>query len=179
MRQKEVVEMPQVKTGTLDEYRSAARGFMERHKFDVLMAFKGTLKCPPWAPPVPGLLGCRKCHQVHGDYYRVTIRRAGTNVIPLEQRKLLPQPHALSFDFWGTVHDRDVQRRVTAFDVLATIAAEAEVPSDPVAYLAELGLDPDNHNDYRRAIACSRFAARVQKFFSPAELNDLDETLNP
>jgi hypothetical protein len=111
---------------------------------------------------------------VHGDQYRVTIRRAGTTVTTLHER--LPRsrtPHAISFDFWGSVRDRGTDCRITPDDVLGCVSADANFPTDPDNVIAELGMDPSSRRDYQSAVQIARFVSRLQRFFTPDELKDL------
>src|SRR5262249_55659534 len=116
------------------------------------------------------------CGMVHGDQYRVTIRRAGTSVTVLHDRQPGPRLlHAITFDFWGSLRDTETHCRITAYDVLACVSADAGYPTDPVGVTAELGMDRDSDRDYQSAIRIARFAARLRRFFTPQELADLAE----
>jgi hypothetical protein len=173
-----VVEMPQVKPEAItDAYLKQAAEFLTRFQLEILIAFKNDTRCPPWSPDVPGLQSCRRCGSVHGDHYRVTVRRKGTAVSRIDaareagQRKL----HAVTFDFWGSLHDRENHRRISNYDVLATVASDASCPTDATEVISEFGLNPDSISDYRRALAAARFAQRLQRFFTPEEITALGE----
>jgi hypothetical protein len=168
--------MPRVKTKAMDGYQAQAQSFLEAHHLDVLIALTEDHKCPPWTPHVPSVKGCRKCGMVHGDRYRVTIRRAGTTVTALRERHPGPKtPHAISFDFWGSLGDRETDRRVTACDVLACVSADANYPTDPDTVIADMGMHADSRRDYQSAIQIARFATRLQRFFTLEEMTDLAE----
>jgi hypothetical protein len=178
-RKMEVVEMPQVKTEApgLDRCRAKAQAFLTRFNLEVLIAYKGDSKCPPWSPDVPGLNGCRRCGAVHGDMFRVTIRRAGSAVSPLAKTDatVKRKPNAITFDFWGSLHDRETKRRIDQYDVLATVASDGNGPTDSAQVIEEFGMNPDSVKDLRQAAAIARFAARLQAFFTPEELTALGE----
>jgi hypothetical protein len=178
-RMMEEVEMPQVKTEApgLDRYRAQAAAFLKRFDLEVLIAYKGDLKCPPWSPETPGLQGCKRCGAVHGDMYRVTIRRAGTAVSPLVKTEATTpkRKHAVTFDFWGSLQDKQQNRRIIDFDVLATVASEASCPTEVTEVLDEFGMNRDSIRDYRKAVGIARFAARLQAFFTPEEITVLGE----
>jgi hypothetical protein len=170
----EVEEMPQVKPEAITDnaYLRAAE-FLIRFQLEVLIAFKNDTRCPPWAPNVPGLQSCKRCGAVHGDHYRVTVRRKGTAVSRIDKRETdQRKPHALTFDLWGSLRDREMHKRMSAFDVLATVAADA---TTDVTEVMELRVSPVLIGDYRRALATARFAQRLQRFFTPEEITALGE----
>jgi hypothetical protein len=171
--------MSRVKTNAMDAYHAEAAAFLDAHQLDVLITLSEDDKCPPWTPHVPSVKGCRKCGMVHGDQYRVTIRRAGTTVTALHERQPAPlTPHSISFDFWGSPRDRETHCSITAYDVLACVSADANCPTDRDNAIAEMGMDPDSHRKYQSALRIARFAARLQRFFTLDELADLAKVYN-
>jgi len=170
-RKVEVEMMPQVKTEALtDTDLKLAAEFLERYALEILIAFKDDARCPPWAPPIPGLQGCRRCGWVHGDHYRVTLRRKGTAVTRMADRERYPErKHALSFDFWGSLRDQQAHRRITPFDVLASVADDVNGPTDTMKAIVELGLNPQTVTEYRSAKRIAEFNNRLHRFFAPEE----------
>lgn len=166
--------MPQVKTEAMDTYRPQARALLDAHDLEVLIDFKDGQKCPPWTPHVPSVKQCQKCGMVHGDHYRVTIRRVGTAVTPIRDRHPNPTPlQAISFDFWGSLRDREKDRCITDCDVVACVSADAGHPTDPVRVIAEMGVDLESHREQQCAVRIARFASRLRRFFTPEELSAL------
>jgi len=135
------------------DYDRQAKEFLVKHNFTVKAAFKGD-RCPPW----DHMRGC-----IHGDRYRITIKRFGAN--PFD-----PGPRSISFDFWNSQADMQANKRPTAYDVLSTIASDANAPTDPDDVAEEYGPMPPS-----QAIAVAKFARRLQAFFSDEELEDLGE----
>jgi len=72
------------------EYEKQATDFLTRHNLTLKIAFKGD-KCPSWDTP----------EHIHGDQYRVTIKRDDTN-------------RSLSFNFWNSFADKQDGKRPTA-----------------------------------------------------------------
>lgn len=129
------------------DYEKQAQDFLDKHYLSIRAAFKGD-KCPPWDDD----------KHIHGDRYRVTIRRYG------------PQRASISFDFWNSYNDARNGKRPSAYDVLAMISSEAYAPIDPDEVAAEYDeMKPS------QAIAVARFDKRLQAFFTEAELEDLAE----
>lgn len=131
------------------DYEAEAQRFLDKNHLILRIAFKGD-KCPPW---------CDDRH-IHGDRYRVTIKRNGKGDIPLTS--------SISFDFWNSHADMHQGKRPTAYDILACTSNEATMPTDPDEVVKELGeMKPS------QAIAIAKFAKRLQNFFTITELGEL------
>ena len=134
------------------DYEAQAQEFLDRFGFTIRAAFKGD-RCPPWEQS-----GC-----VHGDRYRITIRRTELAAQNME-------PKSISFDFWNSQSDMLAGKRPTAYDVLACISSEGSGPTDPDEVAEEFAdLKPS------QAIAIARFARRLQDFLTPDEADALAE----
>ena len=131
----------------MNQYEKQAKKFLEKHGLTLTLAHKGD-RCPPWTP--------KPCKHVHGDRYRVTLRRKSGE--------------ALSFDFWGSLTEKEKGLHPTEYNVLAALGADASAPTDPDEVYEEYGdLKPS------QAQAIARFARRLQTFFSDKELEALME----
>ncbi len=138
----------------MSEYEAQAQMFLDRFGLSVVAAFKGD-ECPTWDDP----------KHIHGDRYRVTIRRRSDYI---GNQNITPK--SISFDFWNSKANKDKGERPTAYDILATISGDASGSTDPDEVAAELGdMKPS------QAIAIARFAAKLQKFFRPVEIDALAE----
>ena len=137
-----------------NEYDVQARKFLATHKLTLRMEQnckkKGDI-CPPWEEG--------QC--VHGDRYRVTIRRT---------TKTENLPRSLSFNFWNSLHDIKAELPLRPYTVLACMASDATMPTDPDELIAELG-----PMKVAQALACVKAAKRLQAFFSEAEIDALRE----
>ena len=127
------------------EYEAQAERFLKRFNLSIKTAFKGD-KCPPWDDE----------RHIHGDRYRVTIKRAN--------RK------SISFDFWNSWQDAHEGKAPTSYGILACISSEASSPTDPDEVAGEFGeMKPS------QAIRIAKFAQKLQAFFSEEELEGLGE----
>jgi hypothetical protein len=127
------------------EYEKQAQEFLTKYNLTLKAAFKGD-KRPPWDDN----------KHIHGDRYRVTIKR--------QDRK------SISFDFWNSFNDSQNSKRPTSYDVLACISSDAYMPTTPDEVVEELGdMKPS------QAIATAKLAKKLQSFFTESELTDLAE----
>lgn len=146
----------------MSEYEAQAQKFLDKYGLTVHAAFKGD-KCPAWDEG--------RC--IHGDRYRVTIRRRYT----AETCPGRPcgdccdhRGRSITFDFWNSHRDMQEGKRPTAYDVLACISSDATLPTDPDELMEELGL-----MKVSQALASVRFTKRLQAFFSDEEIEALGE----
>lgn len=134
------------------EYETLAQRFLDNNHLILRATFKGD-KCPSW---------CDGTKHIHGDRYRVTIKRDGTGAIPLT--------NSISFDFWNSLNDAQEGKKPTAYTVLACISSDVSMPTDPDEVVQELGeMKPS------QAIATAKFAKRLQGFFRDKEIEELSE----
>jgi len=125
------------------EYEAQAERFLKRFNLTIKTAFKGD-RCPPWDNE----------RHIHGDRYRVTIRRANNK--------------SISFDFWNSLNDKEKNIKPTPYGILACISNDASSPTDPDKVAEEYGeIKPS------QAIRIARFAKKLQTFFSETELEEL------
>jgi hypothetical protein len=131
----------------MEHYEAQAEEFLKRHSLTLRVAFKGC-QCPPWDDD----------GHIHGDCYRVTIKR--------------PSGRSLSFDFWNSLYDAQQGKEPGPYDILACLSSDIDVPTDIDEIAAELGpMKPS------RAIAIARFSQRLRNFFTEDEQEELTEIL--
>ncbi len=133
-------------------YDVQAETFLQRSGIAFVAAFKGD-KCPPWCDG--------QC--VHGDHYRVTLRRT-------DKRKC---PRSVSFDFWNSQADMQAGKRPTAYDVLSCISSEVGCPDTFEDFCGEYGEEPDSHGALATFKRLRAFADKLQAFFVQDEIDDL------
>jgi len=140
-------------------YEQRAQQIARAMGLTIAVAFKGD-RCPPWANGQELHNACPKCYTIHGDRYRVTLR--------------LPTPfgflRSLSFDYWGSLADRESGRRPGYYDILTRVDGDATSPTDPDEVYREYGAITPS-----RAVAIAKHSARLQAFFTSAELTRLAE----
>lgn len=84
-------------------------------------------------------------------------------------KKYTPTNKQITFKFWDSIHNKENHIDLTAYDVLACISGDIGY-DDPEELISE-GL-VDNMTSARKI---ARFAKRLQKFFTPAEQEELSE----
>lgn len=128
------------------EYETQAQRVAREMGLTVKAAYKGD-KCPQW---------CDGKHQ-HGDRYRVTLFNGASH-------------RSLSFDFWNSLMDVQRGDRPSYYDILSCVSSEATSPTDPDEVVAEFGeMKPS------QAIRIAKWAAKLQAFFTEAEIDALSE----
>ena len=139
----------------MTQYDSQAQEFLQRFGF-TLKIIEGEAKCPPWDDHKAG---CQ-----HGTHYRIGMYRR----ITAEEKPLMTR--VLHFDFWGSINDMMHGRALSPYDILACLGSEATFPTDADEVAAEFG-----NGDMKpsQAIAIARFARRLQRFFTEAEIEAL------
>lgn len=101
----------------------------------------------------------REAARAKGERYPFTLTRTET-------------PDALSFDFWGSIHDAENGREPSAYDVLACISSDCFMPDDPDEVAEECGpMKPS------QAIAVVEFGRKLRAFFTEAEQAAVAEIL--
>jgi len=135
------------------EYETRAQAFLDKYGLTIKAAFKGD-RCPPWEDG--------RC--IHGDRYRITIKRLNANAFD-------PGPRSISFDWWNSLNDMQHDKRPTAYGILSSVSSEVYAPTDADGVAEEYGdgIKPS------QAIAIAKFAKRLQEFFDDEELEDLAE----
>jgi len=144
------------------DYEGHAQRVANELGLTVKAAFKGDT-CPLWERP---------CKHQHGDRYRVTLRKQYTpDTCPGKPcGSGCDHANSISFDYWNSMHDKAEGKRPTVYNILSTVSSEASYPTDPDEVAAECGeMKPS------QAIRIAKFAAKLQAFFTQAELEKLAE----
>ena len=84
-------------------------------------------------------------------------------------KKFTPTNKQITFKFWDSIHNMNQDIEPTAYDVLACISSEIYY-TDPKEIISE-GLT----ESMKQARMIAKFAARLQKFFTPSEQAELSE----
>lgn len=151
---------------TETKYLNQAINFLRRYHLRILITKRSGQRCPNWTPPQPGYpVDCPTgaCAGVHGWQYTITIRRNGQCWI-LGSSGLTE----ISFPYWGSANDRHNHKTPSAYDVLACVASDANLPTDPDELVRELGVMPPS-----QVIASTEHTIKLRAFFNPYELKDL------
>jgi hypothetical protein len=132
-----------------NEYDQQAEQFLTANG----IKFRATLsdtKTPAWSD-----------NGKHGHHYRVTLSKPAKR---------------LTFDFWSSIKDaEDGIKTVTPYSVLACISGDAYTPETFKDFCAEFGYEPDSIKALQTFRRCNAFAKRLRAFFTPAELEQLQE----
>ena len=180
------------------QYETQAQSVADKIGIEVITAFQG-MQCPTWAngkrsDRTPTRMDCADCGTVHGDKFRVTIRRKGT------------KGAALHFDFWASyadcyatvgqtrkwspterkdrglpmlpsslIHDPDfkivhLRHKPSVYDVLCCVSADMRNPTEADDVAEEFG---DMKPSQAERIAA--WARKIQSFFTEAERTQLAE----
>lgn len=135
------------------DYDKQADRFLKKHGIKFACR-PGTGKAPGWVTEDGG-------RGDYGNHYRITLSKPAARI---------------SFDFWGSVADRDAGiETVRPYSVLACVGADANCPATFPEFCREYGYDTDSMSANRTFKRCDRFARRLRAFFTAAELADLSE----
>jgi hypothetical protein len=149
------------------EYDERAEGFLSRFNLTLKTAHKGD-RCPPWDDD----------KHIHGDRYRVTIRRGKCQH---DSRSMFPVictcdcPKSIGFDFWNSLNDVQTRRGLTAYSVLAALSSDAHCPDDFEDFCSEYGYEQDSRKAFSTFKRASRFSDQIKAFFTEDELEALSE----
>jgi len=166
----------------MSEFQKQAERFLSDNglKFRATAYPEDMQTAPKWAKDDKGI-NTRVGRLSHGIRYRITISRNGS-------------PGRLTFDFWGSISDREaielarlpefqdrkarkaaLDARPTAYDVLACISSVATCPDTFRDFCADYGYDNDSLTALRTFKRCRAFAKRMRAFFTDQELEQLAE----
>lgn len=95
-----------------------------------------------------------------GNHYRVTLSQPGAR---------------MTFDFWGSLNDAKAGKDPSAYDILACISGDVFCPQDFSDFCSEYGYDADSIKAKQTFTRASRFAARLNQFFTPEQIEALSE----
>jgi hypothetical protein len=94
-----------------------------------------------------------------GQHYRVTLAGEG---------------RSLTFDFWGSVNDREAGRDPSPYDILACVSSDLTTPRTFAEFCSEYGSDandPESRDTFRRAHV---HAIKLREFFPRKERTELE-----
>lgn len=130
----------------MSEYEAKAQNFLDKHGLKIKTAWKGS-DAPAWAKDT-----------VHGDKYRVSIKR---------------QRQSVSFDFWGSYHDKQNGIAPTPYSILACVSGDINGPENFSEFCSVYGYDEDSRADYQLFLRASKLARKLRAFFYADEIEDL------
>jgi hypothetical protein len=114
---------------------------------------------------------CRRC----GSPASKTQRECGNcGMFSNEPNAILP-PAKITFDFWGSISDAQKGKHPTPYDILACLSSESHCPDTFEDFASEYGYDRDSITAIQTFRRVAAFAARLQSFFTTAELEQLAE----
>lgn len=97
-----------------------------------------------------------------GHHYRVTLSSG-------------KRPGRLTFDFWGSVADKEAKQEPTTYDVLACLSSDVQAPKTFKDYCSEYGGNEDDTEAVQTFRRLHRFAEKLREFFSAGEIAELGE----
>jgi hypothetical protein len=133
------------------EYDKQASRFLKENALAMRITLSDT-KTASWA----------KDGEPSGHHYRVTISRADKS-------------GRITFDFWGSQHDAATGADPSPYDVLACISSDVHCPDTFADFCDEYGYEDDSIKALQTFNRCHRFAARLNAFFTSAEVSQLEE----
>lgn len=137
----------------LSKYDEQAEKFLANFGLTFRAEYLDTA-APPWGA------------EVHGDRYRVTLRRTDRTA----------RPGRISFPYWGSASDAQAGRSPTPYDVLACLSSDIACPDTFEDFCYDFGYDEDSRAAEATYRSVARFAARLRAFFSDeAEREALSE----
>lgn len=143
------------------DYEKQAVDFLTKHG----IKFRATLadsKPAPWRDE-------GAVHGSSGHHYRVTLSKG-------ERGQGVKFGQRVTFDFWGSHADFTAGvREVTPYDVLACISGDTHCAETFSDFCADYGEDEDSIKALQTFRRCSAFAKRLRAFFTPEEIENLQE----
>jgi hypothetical protein len=95
--------------------------------------------------------------------YKITVTRKGT------------PGNKFSFTFWDSINNTEKGLEPTDYDILATISSDSNQYSDFKEFCGEMGYSDDSINALRTWKAYKRQSNKINKFFTPGEIEELQE----
>lgn len=146
--------LEKMKTTTRTPYDEQAAAFLADHGL--------TFTIEPHADPQPPAW-LERPDEDHGDHFAVTLTREDD------------MDTTLTFDFWGSINDRNHGNTPSAYDVLACISSDFYCPDNFEDFCAEYGCDEDSRRAFALFERCADFAAKLRAFFTEDEAAALSE----
>jgi len=134
-----------------NEYKKQAQAFLDQFQL-TLEITQVPRRPPPW----------HEKDKEYGRKYEIVLQRKGDSKGP--------GMRFIRFPFWDSIHNKKNDIKPTPYDVLACLSGGAAGYTDPDEVYREYGeMLPSE------AIRIANFTKRLQRFFSEAELNELQE----
>jgi hypothetical protein len=102
--------------------------------------------------------------QPSGDHYKITL-----------WRKLANKNKRISFDFWGSLNDKEKGIALHPYSVLACISGEVYCSDSFADFCAEFGYDIDSISVKKTFKDCVKMSKKLQGFFNDKEIKALQE----
>ncbi len=100
----------------------------------------------------------------HGNRYRVKVSHPGLSAAKL------------SFDFWGSIRDREQNKHPSKYDILACLSSDSHCADDFDDFCGDTGYDSDSRKARKLWKRCTKFAKQIRAFFNAeGELDALRE----
>lgn len=132
-----------------NEYDTQAETFLIKTGIKFLALRTDDNKCPLWDDE----------KHIHGDEYKITLKRKGGR--------------SILFRFWNSKTDADRGLEPRAYDFLTCITKND--PDTFENFCSEFGYDTDSRRAETTYKAVKKEWEKVSKFFSPAEIEALQE----
>jgi len=149
----------------MDNYEAKAASFLKRHNMKLEIRTVED-RCPDWGVTSKSEYACPNCGSVHGNRYRITIRRKDPEKYP-------SRPKIISFYFWGSYNDKLQGNRPTAYDVLASL--DPYIPDNFVDFVEYFGYTNDLRAAEKIFVSANKLCKRLHKFFTDKQMEELTE----
>lgn len=140
---------------TTTDYQLQAKEYLAKYGIEISIKATNSGKCPPF---------CDGKH-IHGDEYRVTMKRALTGA-------------RLTFPFWNSQRDSEQGKAPTAYAVLACAGSDLSCPEEFDEFCAEFGYDTDSRKAEKTFRLCAAFGRKLRAFFDNEEMQAELQTIN-
>ena len=138
------------------DYQKQGKNFLNKHGIKFSAKFEGD-KCPLW---------CEDGKHIHGKRHLITFKRQALETAP-------GKISGFSLSFWNSYNDAATGKLPTPYDVLSVI--EKHEVGTFEDWASELGYDTDSRKAYTTYKAVYAQWLKVEKFFTPEELEELQE----
>lgn len=140
------------RTMNATNYQQQAIDFLKKHNISMTIELADTQKAPAWA----------KEGEVYGNRYWIRLFKGLAG-------------RTMTFDFWGSLSDKQAEVNPSEYDVLACCAGDVHCPETFKGFCAEYGLNEDSIRDNQAFRRCDKHARQLRAFFSQSEIQALSE----
>ena len=135
----------------MTDYDKQTQDFLKRFKMDIFIQEMKIQTRPPW---------WEKETDEYGKEYVVFLRKCGCEI---------------DFPFWGSIHDKIHGNVPSPAEVLACISGDCHCPETFDDFCSEYGYDTDSRQAYATWERCLAFSEKLNHFFTPEEIEALQE----